>query len=189
MMVRGAASSTDVDAVLRIFDGATIVELERSMSSRTARSAPAALAAPVVGRGVLLDVPAAFGVDALAEGHVVTEVDLMAATVEQRVELNAGDCVLVRTGPARSGGLGEDAATWIAEHAPYVCGVDFRFDSTSESMSVREILIDHAGARVADNLDLEELARLRCTEFLFAYLPTGPDSAAQQPPRAMALRF
>ncbi|GGY25188.1 cyclase family protein [Streptomyces omiyaensis] len=52
----------------------------------------------VVGRGVLLDVAAAKGVDRLPGGHAVTPEDLDEAAEFGRVTVRAGDVVLVRTG-------------------------------------------------------------------------------------------
>ncbi|WP_225803702.1 cyclase family protein [Streptomyces sp. NK15101] len=55
-------------------------------------------AAPIVSRGVLLDVARAKGVDRLPGGHAVTPEDLAEAEEFGRVTVRAGDIVLVRTG-------------------------------------------------------------------------------------------
>ena len=55
-------------------------------------------AGPVLGRGVLLDVARARGVDRLTPGHLVTTDDLEAAQELAGTEVGAGDIVLVRTG-------------------------------------------------------------------------------------------
>ncbi|GAA2019496.1 cyclase family protein [Catenulispora yoronensis] len=58
-------------------------------------------AGPIVGRGVLLDVPRALGVERLGEasqGHALTPDDLDAAAELARVRIRPGDVVLVRTG-------------------------------------------------------------------------------------------
>ena len=52
----------------------------------------------IVGRGVLLDVPRAEGVDALEGGRAVTPDDLEAAEKAQGVTVGSGDVVLLRTG-------------------------------------------------------------------------------------------
>jgi kynurenine formamidase len=59
----------------------------------------------LVGRGVLLDVARARGVERLEGGHVVTGDDLDAAEELARVRVEPGDVVLVRTG--HMGVLGE----------------------------------------------------------------------------------
>ena len=55
-------------------------------------------AAPLVTRGVLLDVARALGVPRLAPDHAVTPEDLEAAQELARTTVRAGDVVLVRTG-------------------------------------------------------------------------------------------
>ncbi|OLE28446.1 MAG: cyclase [Catenulispora sp. 13_1_20CM_3_70_7] len=58
-------------------------------------------AGPIVGRGVLLDVPRALGVERLgdaAQGRALTPEDLDAAVELARVGVRSGDIVLVRTG-------------------------------------------------------------------------------------------
>ena len=50
--------------------------------------------------GVLLDAAAERGVPSLDAGHLVTAADLQACCRRQRVEIRAGDVVLVRTGNA-----------------------------------------------------------------------------------------
>jgi kynurenine formamidase len=52
----------------------------------------------LVSRGVLLDVPRAKGLDLLDPGYPITPDDLDAAAELGRVEIEAGDVVLVRTG-------------------------------------------------------------------------------------------
>jgi kynurenine formamidase len=52
----------------------------------------------LVGRGVLLDLPAAKGLDALASNHEVTGGDLDEAAEFGGVEIRPGDIVLIRTG-------------------------------------------------------------------------------------------
>ena len=62
----------------------------------------------VVGRGVLLDVAADAGTEALEDGTAVTPDDLDSAAAAQGVEVRAGDVLLVRTG--RTGRARRDGA-------------------------------------------------------------------------------
>ncbi|MER6170392.1 cyclase family protein [Streptosporangium sp. NPDC001681] len=87
--------------------------------------------APMVCRGVLLDLPAALGVACCEPGYEITPADLDRAVREQGTEVEAGDVVLIRSGwgsrfsdPDRtvyigseSGvpGVGEAGAYWPAE--------------------------------------------------------------------------
>ena len=55
----------------------------------------------LVGRGVLLDVAATKGVDRLEGGYALTAADLDAACDHGRIDVRAGDIVLIRTGQMR----------------------------------------------------------------------------------------
>ena len=52
----------------------------------------------MVGRGVLLDVARALGMDALPDGHAITAEELDRTAAAAKVEVRRGDYVLVRTG-------------------------------------------------------------------------------------------
>jgi kynurenine formamidase len=83
----------------------------------------------LTGRGVLLDVARARGVDRLAGGHAITGDDLDAAAELARVAVEPGDVVLVRTGQmallrsgdrmgyaAPSPGLSTKSVRWLRDH-------------------------------------------------------------------------
>src|SRR3712207_832764 len=65
--------------------------------------------APMVSRGILIDIPRYRGVDRLPEGTAVGADELEAAAASQHVSVAAGDVVLVRTG---------DGSQW---HDPDAC--------------------------------------------------------------------
>jgi kynurenine formamidase len=54
--------------------------------------------ARMVGRGVLLDVPACFGMDCLEDGYPITPADLDRTAESQGIVVRGGDYVMVRTG-------------------------------------------------------------------------------------------
>ena len=82
----------------------------------------------MVGRGVLLDLPRALGVDWLEPGHAIGAAELERAEAHARVTVGPGDFVFVRTGAMASSraagawgdyaggdapGLGLDSVTWV----------------------------------------------------------------------------
>ena len=69
---------------------------------------------PVVGRGVLLDVPPSRGVPWLEPGDHVTVADVLAAEQDQQVRVGQGDIVLVRVGHRRRR---EEQGPWDADKA------------------------------------------------------------------------
>ena len=81
------------------------------------RKCDASTIPPVIARGVLIDVAAAKGLEALPAYHVITVEDLQAALKLQNTKLTPGDVVLIRTGTLRFWGeTGEDDKGLIKQH-------------------------------------------------------------------------
>jgi kynurenine formamidase len=71
----------------------------RLVDSRGAlKNSITALKAEVAGRAVLVDLPRAQGVEWLPPGHEITPAELESALERQRVQVRAGDILLLRTG-------------------------------------------------------------------------------------------
>ncbi len=80
------------------------------------RKCDAAGVPAMIARGVLLDIPAVRGVEVLPPHYAITRQDVDAALKRQKVTLQTGDVVLVRTGTLRYWkDLGEDRAK-LAQH-------------------------------------------------------------------------
>jgi kynurenine formamidase len=143
---------------------------------------------PIIGRGVLLDVARAKGVDHLPDRYEVTPEDLDLTLTSQGTELRSGDIVLVRTGWFASyyradpdtyfdsqPGVGPDGALWLYERGMAVLGTD---TSGTEPIPMPDlertthgVLLVERGVHLIEIMDLEEIARDRVLEFLFAALP------------------
>jgi kynurenine formamidase len=94
-------SSTHWDSLCHIFHRGRMYNgypASESTSSGSARNGLEHLTGRLVGRGVLLDVPASKGVDWLEDGYAITPADLDAAAEHGRVTVGEGDIVLLRTG-------------------------------------------------------------------------------------------
>jgi kynurenine formamidase len=147
--------------------------------------------APMVARGVLLDV---------APATRVTAADLEATGVEVR----PGDVALIRLGSGAlwsdrsaylaAGGVTADAARWLAEHRPLAVGADnVAFDIPDEvdpelgSLPGHTILIVHSGIHIIESLYLEALAADGVTEFAFVCLPLKLRGGTGSPVRPLAL--
>jgi kynurenine formamidase len=145
----------------------------------------------VVGRGVLLDVPRALGVDFFDSGEVVTLAELQAAEQATGVTVGPGDVLLVRWGReprrrAKQGfdgfsGLHPECLPWLHGREIAVLGSDgisdpMPFVGTPEwPFPVHQIGITGMGLVLIDNMALEALAD-RCAaearwEFLFTMAP------------------
>ena len=158
--------------------------------------------APMIARGVLLDVAGSQGVERLPDGHSVTAAELAAAA--EGVELRRGDVVLVRLGsgaqwddrPAyeAAAGIGPDASRWVADFEPLAVGADnlawdlpLAADPELGTLPGHTLLIVRAGIHILESLYLEELARDGVREFAFVCLPLKFQGGTGSPVRPLAL--
>jgi len=172
---------THVDAFSHQFLDAAMYNGRAAGMVTTSRGAGAgsveALAAGIVGRGVLLDLPAAQRRPWLEPGEHVHPADLDAAASELGTEVRPGDILLVRTGrdaraarhgradpiTAGSPGLAADCLPWLRRHDIAVLGSDAASDQMAPGGAPHPMPV-HAGALVLlglpllDNAWLEDLA-------------------------------
>ena len=163
--------------------------------------------APILRRGVLLDVAGRLNADALATDFAITAGHLEACTQAHGVEVLPGDVVLLRTGWARfwndpvryiTGGRGSqpagpgpeiDAARWLSRRGVFAAGSDtVAFERVpSPNMPVHVHLLVESGIPIIEALNLEELARERLYEFLFIATPLKIRGGTGSPIRPLAL--
>jgi kynurenine formamidase len=162
---------------------------------------------PVICRGILLDVPAARGVDVLPAGYEITPEDLDRAEERTGARIGAGDAVLVRSGwPAhwedpdtfcgqRAGapGPGEAGAEWLAERGIRVTGAEtiaYEVIRPGEGHSVlpaHRVLLVEAGIHIIEVMNLDPLAAAGVSVFLFIVAPLRLIGATGSPVRPLAL--
>lgn len=101
---------------------------------------------PIIAPGVLLDVPAALGLERLKAGQAISPADLQAALRRQDTFIAPGDVVLVRTGMMRDWGVDG------ADHAALA-----RTDLAGLSLASARWLVEEKGAMLigADNSAVE----------------------------------
>lgn len=161
--------------------------------------------APIITRGVLLDVCAARGGTPLPPRALITVADLLDAARLNDVTVRPGDAVLVRTGYGRfwsepatyleAAGVSPEASEWVAEQRIGYVGADNRAWDVPGGLDARtgEIefghlhLIARCGIPIVENLALEELSRDRCAEFLFVCVPLKFVGATGSPVRPLAI--
>jgi kynurenine formamidase len=145
-----------------------------------------------VTRGVLLDVPAYRGVQALPAHESVDAAELQAVAAHQGTEVRAGDVVLIRSGYlsqwpdpeglARHVTAGPDisAARWLLEQGVVATGSDTETyevqpapdpGSPANPQPVHTLLLIENGIYLFESIYLEELSRDQVYEFLFIALP------------------
>ena len=158
---------------------------------------------PIWRRAVLLDAASHLGVDVLPWNRALDAVDLQAIADAQRVSVQAGDVVLVRTGWARhwkdvptfngaDGGFPgpcSDGTQWLLDRGVHMVGSDTpAFEAIpSPGDSVHAMLLVDRGIHIIENLNLEALAEARIHRFLFVGMPLRIVGATGAPFRPMAL--
>lgn len=165
--------------------------------------------APMVRRGVLLDVPAARGVDRLDPGYEITPADLEATVARQGTPLGEGDVALVRSGWGQhfdsgdddlfrgqsSGvpGVGRAGAAWLADHSVHATGADtIAYECLPPGaghalLPAHRVLLVDNGIYIIEAMDLEELARDGIHEFVFILSSLPLYGATGSPVRPLAV--
>lgn len=153
-----------------------------------------AIAAGLVGRGVLLDLPRFHGVPWLEPGVAVTRAELEACEAAEGVRLGVGDILVFRTGHHRrrlelgawdngprgegKAGLHVDTIPWMHERqlAAFLPDGDGEtVPSTVEGMMdpIHPLQITAMGMLAADSLQFEDLAQACVEEGRFDFMVVG----------------
>lgn len=143
--------------------------------------------APVLARGLLLDVPALLGVERLPDLFEVTVEHVQGCLERQRVAIGTGDTVLVRTGKmadyhgdgsayfSSGPGVGVEAAIWMHEQGMAILGSDTSatepFPFPDIGNTVHKAMLVERGVYLIEILSLDQLAAAGVHEFLFVCLP------------------
>jgi kynurenine formamidase len=161
--------------------------------------------APIVAPGVLLDLPAHFGVDALAAGYAVTAAELEACCARQGITIEPGDVALVYTGNEREWGdperylagpgMAGDASRWLADRGVVAVGADnmawdvigLRDPELGCTLPGHLLLLAQRGIYIIENLRLGALAAAQAHRFLFICTPLKFVGATGSPVRPIAI--
>ena len=163
----------------------------------------------IVTRGVLLDVAALRGVDALEPGEPIFPEDLEAAEERSGLQVRAGDALLVRTGRWRwrathgawdasslAAGLHASCLPWLHERDVATLGSDGVSDVLPSlvegvGMPIHTVAIVAMGVHLLDNLDFDALAAACAEEqrweFLFTVAPLVLRRGTASPVNPIAL--
>jgi kynurenine formamidase len=157
---------------------------------------------PIIARGVLIDVAAAKGVDMLPDGYRINREDLIHALRKQKVSVQTGDVVLIRTGRMKQykdavsymknpPGLGMSAARFLVEECgAMIVGADnlsfeaFPSEVENNYVPVHSYLLAQQGTPIMELVYLEELSKDKVYEFAFiggSLKLRGSDAAPMRP--------
>lgn len=179
MVVMGLQAATHWDALAhatydgRLYNGFPASSVGVAGASRCG----ADKIGPIAGRGVLLDVAGALGLERLDGGYPITRADLDAAEARAGVTVSAGDVVLVRTGHIRllhagektrytypSPGLTMATALWLRARDVAAVATDtlifevFPGERDDALLPVHLLHLVEMGLVQGQNFDLEALA-------------------------------
>jgi kynurenine formamidase len=209
VVISSDQSGTHIDALCHQAEDLTMfggVRVDNSTETRTGYTKLGAeTIAPIVARGVLLDVAAHRGAVRLPPREPITASDLRAVAHAQGTRIKRGDVLLVRTGYGAhwrdpdiyrtAAGLAADGSAWVAEHGVGVVGADNSgwdiSDKLDEDMQVtlpgHVLLLIRQGVYFLENLNLEGLSAAHCHEFVFVGAPLKIVGATGAPLRPLAL--
>jgi kynurenine formamidase len=185
MLAMSVHAATHWDALSHVFHRGLMYN-GRSCAEVTSAGAGAndivGFSGRLVTRGVLVDVARLHGVDALAPDHEVTVADLEGALSVQRLEIESGDALLVRTGQlgriAAAGdwasftevgdrlplepGIGIDCLPWLHEMGVAAIASDnWAVEHCGRGrtrLPVHEVAIVHMGLPLGEIFELDALA-------------------------------
>jgi kynurenine formamidase len=205
---------THVDALAHMFrDGMMYNGRSSALVSTAAGATQNAVTAwrdGLIGRGVLLDVARARGVDWVAPGDPITPADLEAAEELAGTRVRTGDIVAVRTGAAAMHrangpsatvyetriGMHVSCAPWLHEREVAVLAADSAQDvhpSGYDSLyaPLHQVALVAMGLCLIDNCDFERLAAVAAEvgrwEFLFSAAPLQIEHGTGSPINPLAL--
>jgi kynurenine formamidase len=161
---------------------------------------------PIIGKAVLIDVPAYKGVDVLPGNYVITLAELQQLIKSQHLQINKGDIVFIRTGLMKyfygdkakfmgsSPGMSLEAVKWLVEtKGVMTLGADNlglevmpSADSTNW-LPVHTYLLAQKGIMFIELVYLEELSAAKVKDFLFIGLPLKLRGASGAPLRPIAI--
>jgi len=162
--------------------------------------------APIMRRGVLLDIAGQLTTEALPADFIIAPEHLESTAKAQKIEIQKGDVVLLRTGWARfwndaaryiTGGHGItatgpgpeiDGARWLSKRGVFAAGSDtVAFERVPSAMAVHVHLLVESGIHIIEALNMEELSRDRIYEFVFVAAPLKIRGGTGSPIRPLAL--
>lgn len=158
--------------------------------------------APILRRGVLLDIAAQQKVEALPGDFAITPQHLETAARHQSITVEKGDVVLIRTGWGRfyedakryisethCPGIEIAAARWLSAHGVFAAGSDTVGLELlpNPAMPVHVHLLVESGIYIIEVLNLEDLARDRVYTFVFVAAPLKIRGGTGAPVRPLAI--
>ena len=160
---------------------------------------------PIIARGILIDILSYKNVAFLPENYRINSDDLKGALIKQKVQLQEGDIVLIRTGQAKLYDIAEkylhnypgislDAAKWLIEQQNVMLlGADnlsfeaFPPEQADNWVPIHTYLLAEKGVMFIEQMQLESLAKDKVYEFVFIAASLKLKGASGSPMRPIAI--
>ena len=199
-------TGTHIDALNHFGYGRKIYnefDSDEHLGSRHWQRGGAEQIAPIIARGLLLDIASAKSMECLPPSYGITIDDCARAIERQGTPIKAGDVVLLRTGRMRywpdgarvfgdSPGVTVDTAKWLTSHDIVLVGADNEAVERTPSGDAENWLPGHchflteAGVSQVECLNLEEISRDGVYEFAFVGASIRLRGATGAPIRPLA---
>ena len=210
MISMGAHVGTHIDALSHVSHDGRLhggVDAAEAQVGGRFDHGGAHLIEPFLGRGVMLNIPAALGIERCEPGFEILPEHLEEASGRQELDLRPDDVVLVRSGwgqlwaerdryvGASSGvpGVGADGAEWLAATGARMVGADtIAFERLAPGaghalLPAHRILLVEQGVHIIETLALEGLVGAGVSEFLLVLAPLPLYGATGAPVRPLAV--
>jgi kynurenine formamidase len=211
LIVTGGHVGTHIDAFAHISHHGRLhgdVDAAEAQRGGRLREHGAETIAPLLCRGVLLDIPRVKDLRRCIDDYEVTRADLESALKLTGTTLREGDAVLIRTGWAQlygdpvafeglkrgTPGPGLEGADFLADFKPRAVGSDtiplerIPPDEAVPSLPVHRLLLVDRGIHIIEILNLEEIAEKKVSVFTFFLSPLKIVGATGAPARPLAIR-
>ena len=160
---------------------------------------------PYICRGVLIDAPAALGVETLSASQAVDSELIKKALDKQGTELRKGDAIQIRTGMMKywphvksmeelaGAGMSLDGAQYVAQFGPSIIGADTPVVEMvpslipGEPQPVHRLIVHDLGIPLMEWVHLEEVSKAMAYEFLFICIPIPIKGATGSLVRPLAI--
>jgi kynurenine formamidase len=204
-MALGTHNGTHIDALCHFSSGGKLYGGEAAAGVQSYGGIGrhgAETIAPIVRRGVLLDIAGLEAVESLPREFEIAPAHLDRAARAQGVDVRRGDVVLLRTGwgqywrdPPRfvaqgyGPGPGIAGARWLSARGVFAAGADtLAFERVpAADKPVHVHLLVESGIHIMECLNLEELAAQQKWTFLFVAAPLKIEGATGAPVRPLAV--
>lgn len=198
----GTHVGTHIDALCHVSCGGKLhggVDAEANQSPTAGmKQLSVDTVAPILRRGVLLDIAAGESTARLPVNFSVRAEHLDRAAQRQGVNIVRGDVVLLRTGwgalwneirdAQSSPGPEREGAEWLSSRGIFAAGSDtIAFEKVPSGLPVHVHLLVESGIHIIEALNLEDLARERVYEFVFIAAPLKIRGGTGSPIRPVAL--